>query len=140
MALGPKWGKNGPKMSKKSDLGSFFYFFLPFLGHFFPISGRGPFSFFLFFANCSHFWNSARFPFYTRRPDSQNMNGNPLCSRRSWGRKIHPEGDAKDITLLAGNLYVVMICWGVLVMDGTCSSISLHLCTVWKSHFQHAPD
>ena len=45
MALGPKWGKNGPKMVKKWDLGSFFYFFTIF-GPFFPISGREPFSIF----------------------------------------------------------------------------------------------
>ena len=32
MALGPKWGKNGPKIAKKWDLGSFFHFFAPFLG------------------------------------------------------------------------------------------------------------
>ena len=69
MALSPKWGKNGPKMAKKWDLGSFFYFFAPFLGHFFPISGRRPFS--IFWPIFSHFWISARFPFYTRRPDSQ---------------------------------------------------------------------
>ena len=43
--IGPKWGKNRPKMVKKLDLGSFLYFFT-FLGHFCPISGRGPFSFF----------------------------------------------------------------------------------------------
>ena len=36
-----KMPKNG-----KWDLGSFFYFFLPFWGHFFSISGRGPFSLF----------------------------------------------------------------------------------------------
>ena len=41
----------------------------PFLGHFFPISGRGPFS--IFWTIFSHFWISARFPFYTRRPESE---------------------------------------------------------------------
>ena len=34
----PEMGKKWPKNGKKIDLGSFFYF-LPFLGHFFPISG-----------------------------------------------------------------------------------------------------
>ena len=38
MALGPKRGKNGPKIAKKWDLGSFFYFFAMF-GPFFPLSG-----------------------------------------------------------------------------------------------------
>ena len=38
MALGTKWGKNGAKMVKKLDLGSFFYFFA-ILGPFFLISG-----------------------------------------------------------------------------------------------------
>ena len=44
MALGPKWGKNGPKIAKKWDLGSFFPFFWPF----FPYFGlRAIFFFFL---------------------------------------------------------------------------------------------
>ena len=48
MALGPKWGKNGPKMAKKWDLGSFLYFFAifwPFFPHF------GPRAIFYFLAN-----------------------------------------------------------------------------------------
>ena len=51
--------KSGPKMAKKWDLGSFCYFISPFLGHFFPISDRGPFS--MFWPIFSHFWSSARF-------------------------------------------------------------------------------
>ena len=49
--MGKKWPKNGEKMG--------FYFFLPFLGHFFPISGRGPFS--VFFANFFPFLDFSRF-------------------------------------------------------------------------------
>ena len=71
MALGPKWGKNGPEMAKKWDLGSFSIFFGHFWAIFFPISGRGPFS--IFQPIFSHFWISARFPFYTRQPDSQSL-------------------------------------------------------------------
>ena len=48
MALGPKWGKNGPKMAKKWNVGSFFYFFAIF-GPFFP--HFGPRAIFHFFAN-----------------------------------------------------------------------------------------
>ena len=55
------------KWRKKWDLGSFsFSIFGP---CFFSISGRGPFS--IFRPIFSHFRVSARFPFYTRRPDSQ---------------------------------------------------------------------
>ena len=67
--LGPKWGKNGPEMAKKWKNDPEFHFFSPFLGHFFPISGRGPFS--IFWPIFPHFWILARFPFYIRRPDSQ---------------------------------------------------------------------
>ena len=59
MALGPKWGKNGPKMAKKWDLGSFFYvsaIFGPFFPHF------GPRAIFFFLANF--------FPFLDFRPFS----------------------------------------------------------------------
>ena len=42
MVQGPKWRKKGPKMAKKSPKPSL----PPFLGHFFPISGRGPFFYF----------------------------------------------------------------------------------------------
>ena len=45
MAIGPTWGKNNPKMAKKYKNGPKSHF-LPFLGHFFPISGRWPFSIF----------------------------------------------------------------------------------------------
>ena len=69
MTLGPKWGENRPKQAKNGIWGHF-SIFLPFLGHFFPISGRGSFS--IFWPIFSHFWISARFPFYTRRPDSQH--------------------------------------------------------------------
>ena len=70
MALGPTWGKNGPKMAKNGIWGHF-SIFSPFLGHFFAISGRWPFS--IFWPTFSHFGISARFPFYTRRPDSQPL-------------------------------------------------------------------
>ena len=63
MALGPKWGQNGPKMAKKKGSGVIFLIFSAFLGHFFPISGRGPFS--IVWPIFSHFWISARFPFST---------------------------------------------------------------------------
>ena len=59
--MAQKWRKNR-KMTPNP-------IFSPFLGHFFPISGRGPFS--IFWPIFSHFWILARFPFYTRRPDSQ---------------------------------------------------------------------
>ena len=65
----PEIGKNGPKMAKKWDLGSFFYFFAIFGPFFFPVSGRGPFS--IFGPIFSLFWISTRFPFCTRRLDSQ---------------------------------------------------------------------
>ena len=58
--MAQKWQKNR-KMTPNPIL-------LPFLGHFFPISGRGVFS--IFWPIFSHFWISAHFPFYTRRPDS----------------------------------------------------------------------
>ena len=48
MAIGPKWGKNGPKMAKKWDLRSSFYFFTIF-GPFFP--HFGPIAIFYFLAN-----------------------------------------------------------------------------------------
>ena len=82
--IGPKMGKNWPKNRKwplarngekmaqkwrKNGIWGHFSIFSPFLGHFFPISGRGPFS--IFWPIFSHFWLSTRFPFYTRRPDSQ---------------------------------------------------------------------
>ena len=62
--MGKKWPQNGKKW-----IWGHFSIFSPFLGHFYPISGRGPFS--IFWPIFSHFWISARFPFYTRRPDSQ---------------------------------------------------------------------
>ena len=46
MALGPKWRKNGPKMVKKWDLGSFFYFFAIFGPFFSPFQAEGHFLFF----------------------------------------------------------------------------------------------
>ena len=61
--MGKKWPKNGEKMG----FGVIFLFF----GHFFAISGQGPFS--IFWPILSHFWISACFPFYTRRPDSQGL-------------------------------------------------------------------
>ena len=77
-----KWpsARNGGKMAqkwrKKRKMTPISHF-SPFLGHFFPISGRGPFS--IFRPIFSHFRISARFPFYTRRSDSQHMN------RFCWG-------------------------------------------------------
>ena len=44
MALGPKWGKNGPKMAKNGIWGHF-SIFSPFLGHFFPFRPEGHFYF-----------------------------------------------------------------------------------------------
>ena len=82
----PKMGKNWPKNRKwpsarngekmvqkwrKNGIWGHFSIFSPFLGRFFPISGRGPFS--IFRPISSHFRISARFPFYTRRPDSQGF-------------------------------------------------------------------
>ena len=73
LAKNRKWpsAQNGEKMAQKWRKNRKITpnpIFLPFLGHFFPISGRGPFS--IFWPIFSHFWISARFPFYTRRPDS----------------------------------------------------------------------
>ena len=68
MALGPKWGKNGPKIAKKLKNGPkshFFAIFGPFFPHF------GPRAIFYFWPIFSHFRISARFSFYARRPDSQ---------------------------------------------------------------------
>ena len=88
MALGPKWGKNGQKWLKNRKTTPNLIFSL-FLGHFSPFL-RPIFS---------HFWISARFPFYARRPDSQvytvmpiwsQMVGTPLVMYRSQklpGRK-----------------------------------------------------
>ena len=64
--MGKKWPKNGPKTAKKRVS-----MFSPFLGHFVPMSGRGPFSF--FGQILSYFQVSARFPFYTRPPHSQPL-------------------------------------------------------------------
>ena len=65
----PKMGKNWPKNRKrpsarngekmaqkwrKNGIWGHFSIFSPFLGHFFPISGRGPFS--IFWPIFSHFW------------------------------------------------------------------------------------
>ena len=55
--MGEKWSNNGEEMG--------FGVILQFLGHFFPISRRGPFSIFL--PIFSHFRLSARFQFYARR-------------------------------------------------------------------------
>ena len=63
----PEMGKKWPKNGKKWDLGPFFYFFAIF-GLFFP--HFGPMAIFYFLPILSPFWISARFPFYTRRPDS----------------------------------------------------------------------
>ena len=51
------------------DFGGDFSIFSPFGASFSPCRAEGHFLFFgpIF----SHFWISARFPFYTRRPDSQ---------------------------------------------------------------------
>ena len=89
--IGKKWPKNGEQMG----FGVIFLFFLPCLGHFFPISGRGPFSF--FWPIFSHFWISARLPFYTRRPDSQHRGGgshSPGQQPECWNRR-HPKGDGR---------------------------------------------
>ena len=63
--MGEKWPKNGEEIEKLPQ----FPFFRHFWAIFFPTSGRWPFS--IFWPIFSHFWISARFPFYTRRPDSQ---------------------------------------------------------------------
>ena len=75
-----KWplARNGEKMAQKRRKNRKMTpnpIFSPCLGHFFPISGRGPFSIFRPFF--SHFWISAHFPFYTRRPDSQEYYTTP---------------------------------------------------------------
>ena len=63
----PEKGKNGEKM----EFGVIFSFFRHFWAVFSPISGRGPFSIFWpIFCPFLDF-GPARFPFYTRRPDSQ---------------------------------------------------------------------
>ena len=54
---GEKIAQNGEKIG----IWGHFSIFLPFWGHFFPISGRGPFS--IFWPVLSHFLVSARFPF-----------------------------------------------------------------------------
>ena len=86
MALGPKWGKkwpqNGEKNRKKTTPNPIFS---PFLGHFFPISGRGPFS--IFRPIFSHFWISARFPFYARQPDSQVLGDSGKVAQKQSRRQ-----------------------------------------------------
>ena len=77
MALGPKWGKNGQKRRNNRKMTPN-PIFSPFLGHFFPVSCRGPFS--IFWPVFPHFWISARFPFYTRRPGLAIREG--VCSEK----------------------------------------------------------
>ena len=68
--MGQKWPKkNGEKMG----FGVFCYF----LAIFSPFRAEGHF---LFFAIFFPFWISARFPFYTRRPDSQLKCAFSFCS------------------------------------------------------------
>ena len=90
-----KWpsARNGEKMAqkwRKNGIWGHFSIFSPFLGHFFPISGRGPFS--IFWPIFSHFWISARFPFYTRRPDwgLQTLPNSHLPAR-DRGPNAHPK-------------------------------------------------
>ena len=62
--IGKKWPKNGEKIQKSPQIP-----FFAIWGHFFPCRAVGHFLF--FGQNFSHFRLSARFPFYTRRPESQ---------------------------------------------------------------------
>ena len=82
MRHGPKWGKNGLKMAKRWDLGSFFHFFAssgPFV-----FSHSGPWR--NFRPILAHFRVSAHFPFYARRPFrfSQNHSFNFLIEATNF--------------------------------------------------------
>ena len=82
--------------SRKNGIWGHFSIFSPFWGHFFPISGRGPFS--IFWPIFSHFWISARFPFHTRRPDSQHNTVRDL--------QISPlEGDTPQVVSSQGPVH-----------------------------------
>ena len=70
--MGKKWFKNDEKI-ENDPKSHFFAIFGPFFPHF------GPRAIFYFLANFSHFWISARFPFYARRPDSQSNQGRAGC-------------------------------------------------------------
>ena len=78
--MGKKWPKNGEKMG----FGVIFLFFRNFWAIFCPFRAEGHF---LFFGQFFHFWILARFPFYTRRPDSQLLARSSLC----WGMSKAPE-------------------------------------------------
>ena len=101
----PKMGKNGQKIEKvaqgptlekmaqkrrKTGILGHLSFFLLFLGHFFPLSGPGPFP--IFRRISFHFCLSARFPFDARQTNSQvklENSGNSLHCRphvttQSW--------------------------------------------------------
>ena len=70
-------------------------FFQSFLGHFNPISGRGPLCYFS--ANLSHFFCFRPFPFYTQereslRPFSPPQEGvSDPFSHRKRGNPVHPQ-------------------------------------------------
>ena len=78
-ALGPKWGKNGPKMVKEWDLGSFFYF-LPFWGHFPPFQGQGPFSIFRPISSIFGIW-----PVFHSMPGARNLG---ICEEAEFKRQL----------------------------------------------------
>ena len=67
--MGKKWPKNGEKMG----FGVIFPFFRHFGAIFSPFRAEGHFLYIFLAPIFSHFWISARFPFYTRRPDTSNF-------------------------------------------------------------------